>query len=143
MIHVPYKGGGPAIEDVIANQVPVYFANLSEALPHVGKDLRAYAVSGTKRVTAIPDVPTVAESGYSGFRAETWNGLIAPAKTPLSVIELIARKAQNALKDQTVLSRLNSYGVDPIGSTPAEFARTIEDDVAQWRAAIKQADVRL
>ncbi|MGA2894026.1 MAG: tripartite tricarboxylate transporter substrate binding protein [Xanthobacteraceae bacterium] len=143
MIHVPYKGGGPAIEDVIANQVPVYFANLSEAIPHVGKELRAYAVSAAKRTALLPDVPTVAESGYSNFRAETWNGLIAPAKTAPSVVDLIARQAQNALKDQTFLERLDVYGVEPVASTPAEFKRTIQDDVVQWRNTIKQANIKL
>lgn len=143
IIHVPYKGGGPAIADVIADQVPVYFANLSEAIPHAGKELRAYALSASRRSTLLPDVPTVAENGYAGFRAETWNGLIAPAKTAPSIVDLIARQAQNALKDQMFLQQLSVYGVEPVASTPAEFERTIQDDVAQWRNTIKQANIKL
>lgn len=142
MIHVPYRGGAPAIADVIANQVPVYFANLSEAIPHTGKGLRALAVSGTKRVTKLPDVPTVAESGYPGFRAETWNGLIAPAKTPQFVVDLVANQTRSALKDPAILQRLDAYGVEPIGSTPEEFKQTIAEDVAQWRKTIKDADIK-
>jgi tripartite-type tricarboxylate transporter receptor subunit TctC len=143
MVHVPYKGGAPAIGDVIANQLPVYFANLSEAMPHVGHDLRAYAVSGSRRAAKLGDVPTVAECGYAGFKAETWNGLIAPAKTPQTVIDLVAREAQKALKDPAILKRFDAYGVEPIGSSPAEFKATVNEDVAQWRKIIKDADIKL
>jgi tripartite-type tricarboxylate transporter receptor subunit TctC len=143
MLHVPYKGGAPAIADVIANQVPVYFANLSEAVPHIGHNVRAYAVSGSRRVAKLADVPTVAESGYAGFKAETWNGLIAPAKTPQAVIDLVARGAQRALKDPVILQRFDAYGIEPIGSSPAEFKATIDEDVARWRKTIKDADIKL
>jgi tripartite-type tricarboxylate transporter receptor subunit TctC len=143
MIHVPYKGGAPAVADVIGNQVPMYFANLSEAAPHVGHDLRALVVSGSKRTKKLPDVPTVAESGYPGFRAETWNGLIAPAKTPQSVIDVLAVETKNALQDPTILDRLAGYGVEPIGSNPAEFKQTMAEDVAQWRDTIKAAGIQL
>jgi tripartite-type tricarboxylate transporter receptor subunit TctC len=143
MVHVPYKGGAPAVADVIANQVPVYFANLSEAMPHVGHDVRAYAVSGSRRVAKLSDIPTVAECGYAGFKAETWNGLIAPAKTPESVIEIVAQEAQKALKDPVILKRFEAYGLEPIGSSPAEFKATIDLDVAQWRKTIKYADIKL
>jgi tripartite-type tricarboxylate transporter receptor subunit TctC len=143
MVHVPYKGGAPAIADVIANQVPMYFANLSEAMPHVGRGLRAYAISGERRVASLGSVPTVAECGYPGFKAETWNGLIGPAKTPQSAVELVAGEAQAALKDPAILQRLESYGVVAIGSSPAEFKRTIDEDVLQWRTLIKQAGIKL
>jgi tripartite-type tricarboxylate transporter receptor subunit TctC len=143
MVHVPYKGGAPAVADVIANQVPVYFANLSEAMPHVGRDVRAFAVSGSRRVRGLRDVPTVAECGYAGFKAETWNGLIAPAKTPQPVIEIVAREAQKALKDPVIVQRFEAYGLEPIGSSPAEFKATIDEDVGQWRKIIKDANIKL
>lgn len=143
MVHVPYQGGGPAIADVIGNQVPVYFGNLSEGLPYAGRVLRALAVSGTKRATKLSAVPTVAECGYSGFRSETWNGLLAPAKTPASIVEVIAREAQNAVKDPTILQRFDSYGVEAIGSSPADFQRIIGEDIAQWKAAITTADIKI
>jgi tripartite-type tricarboxylate transporter receptor subunit TctC len=142
MVHVPYKGGAPAISDVIANQVPMYFGNLSEALPHAGKGLRPLAVSGLKRAAKLPDVPTIAESGYPGFRSETWNGIIAPAGTPDEVVQTVVREVQNAIKEKTILERFDSYGVDAIGSDPAEFKRTMAEDIAQWRAAIQAADIK-
>lgn len=143
MVHVPYKGGAPAISDVMGGQVPVYFGNLSEALPHAGRGLRPLAVSGIKRAAKLPDVPTVAETGFPGFRSETWNGLIAPAGTPQAIVEVLAAEVKNALKDGVILQRLDSYGVDPIGSTPIEFAQTIAADVAQWGMAIKSAKLKL
>lgn len=143
MVHVPYKGGAPAISDVMGNQVPVYFGNLSEALPQAGRGLRALAVSGVKRAGKLPDVPTVAESGYPGFRSETWNGLIAPAGTPAAIVDVVAAEVKNALRESAILQRFDNYGVDPIGSTPSEFARTIAADIALWGEAIKAANVKL
>jgi tripartite-type tricarboxylate transporter receptor subunit TctC len=141
MVHVPYKGGAPAIADVMGNQVPIYFANLSEALPHAGRGLRPLAVSGNNRAAKLPDVPTVAESGYPGFRSETWNGLIAPLGTPETIVDIVAAEVRDALKDPEILQRLEMYGVDPIGSTPAEFKQTMADDIVQWGAAIKAANI--
>jgi tripartite-type tricarboxylate transporter receptor subunit TctC len=143
MIHVPYKGGGPAIADVIGNQAPLYFGNLSEALPYAGNQLRALVVSGDKRAAKLPDVPTVAESGYPGFRSETWNGLIAPAGTPGTIVTALAQEVKVALKDEKVQKALENYGVLAIGSTPQEFRKTIADDIAQWGAVIKAADLKL
>lgn len=143
MVHVPYKGGAPAISDVMGNQIPVYFGNLSEALPQAGRGLRALAVSGVKRAGKLPDVPTVAESGYRGFRSETWNGLIAPAGTPKAIVDVVAAAVKSALQDSVILQRLDNYGVDPIGSTPAEFERTIAADIALWGEAIKAANIKL
>ncbi len=143
MVHVPYKGGAPAIVDVLGNQIPVYFGNLSEALPHAGRDLIALAVSGAKRSKKLPDVPTIAESGYPGFRSETWNGLIAPAKTPQAIVELAANEVKKAVADPEILKKFDTYGVDPIGSTPKEFADTIAADIAQWHSAIKAAGIKL
>jgi tripartite-type tricarboxylate transporter receptor subunit TctC len=143
MVHVPYRGGGPAIADVIGNQTPVYFGNLSEALPHAGQDLLALAVSGSTRAPSLPEVPTVAESGYPGFRSETWNGLIAPAKTPAAIIDLIAREVKTAVNDPTVIQQLDSYGVQPVGSSPDAFAKTISDDIQQWQVLISAAGLKL
>ena len=143
MVHVPYKGGAPAIADVMGNQVPVYFGNLSEALPQAGRGVRPLAVSGSKRAAKLPAVPTVAESGYPGFRSETWNGLIAPLGIPEAIVDIVAAEVRNALKDPVVLQRLDSYGVDPVGSTPAEFKQTMADDIEQWSAAIKAANIKL
>jgi tripartite-type tricarboxylate transporter receptor subunit TctC len=143
MTHVPYKGGGPAIADVIGNQAPMYFANLSEALPYAGRELRALAVSGTRRAAKLPDVPTVAESLYPGFRAETWNGLLAPAATPAEIVTRVAQEARQALSDAAVRGTLENLGVDVIGSTPQEFKDRIAEDIAQWAEVIQVAGLRL
>ena len=143
MVHVPYQGGGPAISDVIGNQIPVYFSNLSEALPYADRELRPLALSGPKRAAKLPDVPTVAEVGYPGFRSETWNGLIGPAGMPLGVVELVAREVRHAIQDPAIVQRFAMYGVDPVGSTPADFQRTIGEDIQQWKLVIVKADLKL
>jgi tripartite-type tricarboxylate transporter receptor subunit TctC len=128
---------------VVGNQVPMYFGNLSEALPYAGKALRALAVSGTKRAVKLPDVPIVAEAGYPDFRSETWNGLVGPANLPQPIIDVLVREAQNALKERAVLQLFDSYGVDALGSGPADFKRTIAQDIAQWQTAIREADIKI
>jgi tripartite-type tricarboxylate transporter receptor subunit TctC len=143
MVHVPYQGGGPAISDVIGNQIPVYFGNLSEALPYAGRELRPLALSGPKRAAKLPEVPTVAEVGYPGFRSETWNGLIGPAGMPVGVVELVAREVRHAIQDPVIVQRFAMYGVDPVGSTPADFQRTIGEDIQQWKLVIVKADLKL
>jgi tripartite-type tricarboxylate transporter receptor subunit TctC len=144
MTHVPYKGGGPALADVIAGHVPLYFANLSEALPQAkAGTVRALAVSSEVRAHQIPDVPTVAESGYPGFRTVTWNGLMAPAATPKAIVEQLSGAVAKAVKDQGVSEKLLGYGVDPVGDDPQHFAATIATDIAAWSEAIRVAGVTL
>jgi tripartite-type tricarboxylate transporter receptor subunit TctC len=142
MTHVPYRGGAPAIADVLAGHVPMYFANVSEALPHAatGK-LRFLAVSSERRAAEAPNVPTVSESGFPGFRTVTWNGLLAPAGSPADVIARLAREIALAVKEPTVAQRLASYGVDPLGDNPERFAATIAADISVWAEAVKIAGV--
>lgn len=140
MIHVPYKGGGPAMADVIGGQVEVYFANLSEAIPQArAGTVRAIAVSSATRVKQLPDVPTVGESGYPGFQTITWNGLLAPAGTPVEIVDKLANEVAIAVRNPAVIERLAGYGVDPVGDTPAQFAATIAADIQQWADAVKIA----
>ena len=142
MIHVPYKGGGPASTDVLAGHVKVYFSNLSAVAAHVQRGaLRALAISDTTRHPQVPDVPTMSELGYAGFRTLTWNGLVAPAGTPKDIIDKLASEIARALKDQQVRQRLISYGVDPLGDSPEQFAATIAADLALWAEAVKVAGV--
>lgn len=144
LVHVPYKGGGPAMADAMAGQVALYFGNLSEVLPHAGgARIRVLAVSGEKRAPQLPDVPTVAESGYPGFRTSTWNGIAAPAKTPQAVIERIAREMQPARNDAGFASRLFVIGVDAICGTPEEFARTLRADMVIWAEAVRISGARV
>jgi tripartite-type tricarboxylate transporter receptor subunit TctC len=144
MTHVPYKGGGPAIADVIANHVPMYFANLSEALPHAkAGSVRVIATSSSERTPQLPDVPTVAESGFPGFRTVTWNGLMAPAGTPKPVIDLLADAVAKSVTEASVAQKLTTYGVDPVGDDPQHFAATISSDIVTWAEAVKLVDVSL
>ncbi len=144
MIHVPYKGGGPAIADLIAGHVPMYFANLSEALPQAKAGMvRVMAVSSETRTAQLPDAPTVAESGYPGFSTLTWNGLMAPAKTPKEIIDRLAAAVAAAVKEPSVAEKLRSYGVDPVGDDPQHFAATIKADIAMWAEAVKLAGVTI
>lgn len=144
IVHVPYKGGGPAVADALAGHVSLYFGNLSEVIPHAkGARIRVLAVSGEKRAPQLPDVPTVAESGYPGFRTSTWNGIAAPAKTPQAVIERIAREMQPARNDAGFASRLHVIGVDAICGTPDEFARTLKADTVIWAEAVRISGARI
>jgi len=138
MVHVPYKGGGPAVADTIAGHVPLYFGNLSEVLPHAaGTRIRVLAVSGEKRAPQLPETPTVAESGYPGFRTSTWNGIAAPARTPQAVVERVAREMRPAANDAGFVGKLQVIGVDAICGTPEEFAKTLKADMAIWAEAVR------
>ncbi len=138
MVHVPYKGGGPAVADLIAGQIKVYFGNLSEIIPQVqAKTIRPIAVSSEKRTAQLPDVPTVSESGLPGFRTVTWNGLMAPAGTSRDIVDKVAREVAVAVKQPAIVERLYALGVDPLGDTPEQFAATIAADIPMWAEAVK------
>lgn len=142
MTHVPYKGGAPAVADLVAGQVHMYFGNASELIQHSrsGK-IRLLGVSSERRAPQLPDVPAIAET-YPGFRTLTWNALFAPAGTPRPVVDRIAAEVQKAVRDPAIAERLVKIGVDPLGSTPAELAATVQADTAQWREAIRAANIR-
>jgi tripartite-type tricarboxylate transporter receptor subunit TctC len=142
MTHVPYKGGAPAVADLVAGQVQMYFGNASELIQHSrsGK-IRLLGVSSEKRAPQLPEVPAIAEF-YAGFRTLTWNGLLAPAGTPPAVIARASTEVQKAVRDPAVAERLQRIGVDPLGSTPAEFAETIRVDSVIWQEAIKAAGLK-
>jgi tripartite-type tricarboxylate transporter receptor subunit TctC len=140
---VLYKGGGPAVADMVAGHVPCYFGNLSELIPHAGTGrVRILATSGAQRAPQLPEVPTVAEQGYPGFRTLTWNGYVAPAGTPRDIVERIAREIGAACKDSAFAGRLNKIGVDPVCGTPAEFSQAIREDLAIWKEAVQAAGIK-
>lgn len=140
---VIYKGGGPAMADVIAGHVNCYFGNYNELLPHAsGGKVRLLATSGEKRARQMPDVPTVAEQGYAGFRTETWNGYVAPAGTPREIVERLAREIAAGCKDATFTGRLDKIGVDPVCSTPEQFAQAIRSDLNLWKEAVQAAGMK-
>jgi tripartite-type tricarboxylate transporter receptor subunit TctC len=140
---VLYKGGGPVMTDLVAGHVNCYFGNFNELLPHAGGGrVRLLATSGEKRARQLPDVPTVAEQGYPGFRTETWNGYVAPAGTPREIVERIAREIAAGCKDAAFVARLDKIGVDPVCSTPAEFAQAVRADLALWKDAVQAAGLK-
>ena len=143
MVHIPYKGGGPALNALMAGQVQVYFAALPSTtlLLQSGK-LKPLAVTSAKRASATPDLPTIAESALPGFEQITWNGLLAPARTPRSVLDRIHRDAHTAVNLDSTRERFASQGAE-IGSLgPDAFAAMIKREVVQWARVIKQAGIK-
>ncbi|QHJ01354.1 tripartite tricarboxylate transporter substrate binding protein [Xylophilus rhododendri] len=143
-VHVPYKGGAPAITDLLAGQVSAYFANPVSGLAYVqsGK-LRALATTGDKRMAALPDVPTVKESGFKDFEVVEWNGFFAPAGTPQPVIDRLAAAVRDAIREPEVNKRLLSMGIEPVGNTPAEFKTFLAGQINRWGALVKANHITL
>jgi tripartite-type tricarboxylate transporter receptor subunit TctC len=143
MTAVHYRGNAPALSDVIAGHVPAMFATLADALPHAADtNVRLLAVTGDKRAPQLPQVPTIAESGYPGYNVITWNGVMAPAGTPKPIIDKMARELAAAVKDAKFAEKVTAFGVDPLGNTPAEFAGLIAREIPQWKEAVALAGVK-
>jgi tripartite-type tricarboxylate transporter receptor subunit TctC len=141
--HVPYKGGNPAAVDVVAGHVESIFSLISTQTPHVRSGrLHALAVSSAKRSAALPKVPTVAESGYRGFEASGWLGLVFPAKTPPAIVERIQRETAAVLNMREVQAQLEDLGLDAEPSSPAEFLALIKSDYAMWGKLIRDAGIK-
>jgi len=142
MVHVPYKGGGPALVALLSGQVQLMFATLPAAMPHVksGK-LRPVAVTTSHRSQALPELPTIAESGVPGYEAATWYGLLAPAGTPKAIVDRLHAEIVKILATDT-RQRLAAQGFEPAGTTPAEFAGYIKSEIVKWGKVIKAAGIR-
>jgi tripartite-type tricarboxylate transporter receptor subunit TctC len=142
--HIPYKGSAPALVDLIGGHVTVMFDNMPTSLPHVraGK-LRAIAVSTAKRSFALPQLPTVAESGLPGFEVSVWFSVLAPAATPRDIVQKLNAVLVKALQSPDVKQRLAEQGAEPVGNTPEQFAATIQRDLAKWAKVVKDANVKL
>ncbi len=143
IVAVPYKGTAPAIIDVVGGQAQFMYAVAQGALPQVkaGK-LRALAVTGKKRLAALPDVPTMTEAGFPGADCITWNGVHVPAKTPRATIAKLNAEFNRLLKLPDVQERMHALGLEPAGGSPEEFAAFVKTDIARWAAVIKVAGVR-
>jgi tripartite-type tricarboxylate transporter receptor subunit TctC len=143
MTHIPYKGGGPAIQDVIAGHVGLMFENMPSILPHVQAGrLRGIATTGLKRSAAIPELPTMIESGFPGFEAGSWYGLFAPVGTPPEIVERLHKEVVAALGNPEMQKQLSAQGAEPIGNSPQEFAGFIRSEVAKWAKAIKDSGAK-
>lgn len=142
MVHVPYKGGGPALIALLSGQVQLMFATLPAAMPHVksGK-LRPVAVTTAHRSLALPELPTIAESGVPGYEAATWYGLLAPAGTPKAIVGRLHAEIVKILATDT-RQQLVAQGFEPVGNTPAEFAAYIKSEITKWGKVIRDAGIK-
>ena len=143
IVHVPYKGAGPALTDLIGGQVQMLITGYSGAVPHIkaGK-LRALGVTGAKRLVAAPDLPTIGET-VKGYEAVSWYGIFAPARTPKPIVETLHRELAAMVKRPQVVERLIALGIEPEGSSPVEFAGQLKVEIAKWGKVVKIAKVPL
>jgi tripartite-type tricarboxylate transporter receptor subunit TctC len=144
LVHVPYKGGGPALLDVIAGRVPVMVSSLPSAVPQIkaGK-VRALAVTTARRSAALPELPTVTEAtGFAGYDASTWQGLMFPAATPRPIVQRMADETIGVLGLADVRDRLRDQGYEPVASRPAEFAAFIKTELSRWSKVIRSAGIK-
>lgn len=144
MTHVPYKGAGPALGDVIAGHVPVMAANILSTLPHVkARRVRAYGVTSARRASAAPDIPTIAEAGVPGYEAVQWFGLLAPAGTPRAIVTRLHGVVIQVLNDPDVRKRFIDGGAEPTPSaSPEEFAALLRTELKKWARVVKDAGIR-
>jgi tripartite-type tricarboxylate transporter receptor subunit TctC len=143
MVHIPYKGSGPGMVDVIGGQVPVTFGSVPSTIAFVrnGK-LRALGLTGAKRSVSAPDVPTIAEAGVPGYEAATWHGILAPQGTPAAIIARFGEEMGRMLALPAVRERLAREGLEIVGGTPEEFAARLRDEVVKWAKVVKAAGMR-
>jgi tripartite-type tricarboxylate transporter receptor subunit TctC len=141
--HVPYKGSGQAVIDVVGGQIQLMFSGMSSVMPHIKAGrLRPLAVTGAKRSPAAPDVPTIAESGFPGFAATAWYGVLAPAKTPKPIVKRLHDEVLHALAQPDVKQRLESVGFEIVGGTPDEFGAYIKTEIKKWEKVVKASGAK-
>ncbi len=144
LLHVPYKGGAPALTDVMGGQVAVYFGNTASTLQYVtGGKLRALAVTSKARMKALPNTPTLAESGMPEYEVLEWNGVFLPKGTPPERMHAIASAVQKAVADAGVRAKLKMAGLDPVGNSPQEFKSFLQTESARWHTLVKSRGIRV
>jgi tripartite-type tricarboxylate transporter receptor subunit TctC len=144
LVSVPYRGAGPVVTDLLAGRVDLFFANPLAVKGNLESgDLRAIAVTSAARMRSLPAVPTIAESGYEGFEAVNWTGLVAPARTPAPVVARLNEEVRKALRQEAVVARLADEGSEPMGSTPEEFRAFLAAEHAKWGKVVRDARVQL
>lgn len=144
LVHVPYKGGGPAVAELLGGQIPLLWSSLTPAVPHIkaGK-FKAFAVSSAKRSSAMPDVPTVAEQGYPGFEASTYFSLVGPAGMPADVVAKLSKALLTTLDDPQVKEALQKQGYEPDPTTPQAAAERIQRDLAKWTKIVSEVGIKM
>ncbi|KQR61915.1 LacI family transcriptional regulator [Acidovorax sp. Leaf160] len=144
LLHVPYKGSGPAVTDMLGGQVDLMFDSITSAAPHIqsGK-LRALGVTSARRSATLPGVPTIAEAGVPGYEVSPWFAVFAPAGTPAPIVQKLNTALLDAMKQPDTQARFDAIGAQPIGSTPAELAAHVDKEMARWGKLIKERNIRM
>ncbi len=143
MVHVPYKGGGPALADVIAGHVPLFFGTMTLTRDHARSGrLRALATTGAARSAGAPELPTVAEAGVAGYEVGAWYGVLAPAGTPRPIVGRLSEELARIMRAPDVREMLRTQGTESVGSTPEEFARFLRTEIDKWSKIVKASDLR-
>ena len=143
MLHVPYKGSGPGVTDLVAGHVPAMMPNMLSAQPHIKSGrLRALGVTGSKRAPGADDIPTIAEAGVPGYEAVQWYGLLAPAATPRDIITKLHAGVVRALQNPDVRQRLLNDGAEPVGNSPEEFANYLRGETTKWAKVVQAAGIK-
>ena len=143
MQHVPYKGSSPALTDLMGGQIQLMFDSMPSAMPFIASGrLRALAVTSASRSSSLPDVPTMEEAGMPGFRTSTWYGLWAPKNTPQDVVQKLWTESRRVLAEPQIAAQYRRLGAEPVGSTPAEFARYIQAEARKWEEIVKASGAR-
>jgi len=144
VLHVPYKGTGPAVADTIGGQVQLVFGAVPVTLPHVKAGrLRALAVTTDKRIAAAPDLPTVAESGYPGYEVTNWHGLVGPKGLPRDIVERLNREIGQVVLGEEMKKSLAADGLEPAGGSPARFGEILKNEMARWGKVVQQAKIKI
>ena len=144
LTHVPYKGGGQAMGDVVGGQIPLVFTAVATAQQFVKSGrLKGLGVPAAGRSGSLPDVPTFIESGLEGFVVDSWTGILAPAKTPGEILARLQKEIAAVLGEPDIRSRYATLGIEPVGNTPAQFAEQIRADLARWEKVVRQANIRI
>ena len=144
VLHIPYKGTGPAVQDTIGGQVQLVFGAVPVTLPHVKAGrLRALAVTTDKRIAAAPDLPTVAESGYPGYEVTNWHGLVAPKGLPRDIVERLNREIGEVVKGEEMKKNLAADGLEPAGGSPARFGEILKSEMTRWAKVVQQAGIKI
>jgi tripartite-type tricarboxylate transporter receptor subunit TctC len=144
VLHVPYKGTGPAVQDTIGGQVQLVFGAVPVTLPHVKAGrLRALAVTTNKRIAAAPDLPTVEEVGYPGYEVTNWHGLVGPKGIPREIVERLNREIGEIVRGEEMKKNLTAEGLEPAGGTPERFAQILKSEMARWAKVVQQAGIKI
>ena len=144
LVHVPYKGTGPALTAMLSGEVHIQLIGISSVVPQMKSGrMRALAVSGAKRSSAAPEVPTVAESGVPDYEVDVWYGLLFPARTPRAIVGKANAEINRIIKSPAIAQRFAAVGLEPAGNTPEEFARMIGSEIVKWRRVVESAKIRV